>query len=69
MSRTLYHTEAFGPVMIVGTDVTGRVLIETTQRMENRPEWPRTIEPGFRQWVSQFAVGEALTSAYRKDEA
>ncbi len=66
MSETLYQTELFGPVKIVGRDITGRVLIEATERQTNRPEWPQTIEPGWREWVSQFAVGPAITSGERK---
>jgi hypothetical protein len=62
MNDTLYQTELFGVVKIVGRDMTGRVLIEATERKTNRPEWPRTIEPGFRQWISQFAVGAPLSS-------
>lgn len=65
MSEELYQTELFGPVRIVGRDMTGRVLIETTERRTNRPEWPQTTEPGWREWVSQFAVGPAISSNNR----
>jgi hypothetical protein len=68
MTDILYRTDLFGPVKIVGRDITGRVLIETMERREKHPEWPYVIEPGHREWVSQFAVGEALSRPERPED-
>lgn len=61
MAETLYQTELFGAVRIVGRDRTGLVLIEATERRDTHPEWPHSIEPGHREWISQHAIGEPIT--------
>lgn len=60
-----YNTDLFGVVQIVGTDVTGKVLIEATERKTGRPEWPQTINAGYRDWVSSYAIGPEVTRADR----
>lgn len=65
MSERLFHTDLFGIVRLIHRDITGRVLIEATQHVRNRPEWPQTIAPGYREWVGPYAIGKEASPLSR----